>query len=80
MGGLFYCLCGDPLGLGSLAKGSCMLGGSGQLPGGQGASVGWEESGLGWGAIIPKVLVRSVWCMDTAECGGVVWGREFLVW
>ena len=45
MGG--ECLCGDPLGLGSLAKGSWMLGHSRQLPDGQKTSIGWEENELG---------------------------------
>ena len=44
---LFYSVCGDPLGLGSLAKGSWWLGHSRQLPDGQKISMGWEENGLG---------------------------------
>ena len=43
----FYCLCGDPLVLASLAKGSWMVGHSRQLPDGQETSVGWEKNGLG---------------------------------
>ena len=35
--------------VGSPAKGSRMLGWSGQLPDGQETSVGWEQDGLGWG-------------------------------
>ena len=44
---LFYCLCGGPLELGSLAKGSWMLGHSRQLPDGQKTFMGWEENELG---------------------------------
>ena len=74
---LFYCLCGDPLGLGSLAKWSWMLGQSRQLPDGQKTSTGWEENGLGQGAIIPRVYAQSIWWMDTAECrDDVVWQRK----
>ena len=44
---LFYCLCGEPLGLGSLGKGSWILGHLRQLPDGQKTSMGCEENGLG---------------------------------
>ena len=53
-----------------------MLGQSRQLPDGQKTSTGWEENGLGQGAIIPRVYAQSIWWMDTAECRGVVWQRK----
>ena len=34
--------------------------------------MGWQQDGLGWGAILPRVSARSTWWMDTAECQGVV--------
>ena len=43
---LFYCLCGDLLEVGSLAKGSRMLGWLGQFPDGQETSV--DGSRMGW--------------------------------
>ena len=52
---LFYCLCGDLLEVGSLAKGSRMLGWLGQLPDGQEISVGCEQAGLGWKVVLPMV-------------------------
>ena len=51
---LFYCLCGDLLEVGSLAKGRWMLGYSGQLPDGQETSMGCEQDRLGWGSILPR--------------------------
>ena len=72
---LFYCLCEDLLEVGSLAKGGWILGSSGQLPDGQETSMGWEQDGLGWGAILPRVSGQSTWWMDTAECWGVVGQR-----
>ena len=44
-----YCLCGDLLEVTSLAKGSGMLGQSGQLPNSQETSMGLGQDGLGWG-------------------------------
>ena len=73
---LLYCLCGDLLEVGSLAKGSWMLGWSGQLSDGQETSMGWEQDGLGWGAVLPRVSAQSTWWMDTAECRGVVEQRK----
>ena len=62
--------------MGSLAKGSWILVLSGQLTDGQETSVGWEQDGLGWGAILPRVSPQSTWWMDTAECWGVVGQRK----
>ena len=42
-----YCLCEGLLEVGSLAKGSWMLGWLGQLPDSQEISMGWEQEGLG---------------------------------
>ena len=61
---LSYCLCGDLLEVGSLAKGSRMLGWLGQLPDGQETSVGWEQDGLGWEVVLSKVSVQSTCWMD----------------
>ena len=51
----FDCLCGDLLEVGSLAKGSWLLGQLGQLPDGQETSMVWEQDELGWGMILPSV-------------------------
>ena len=32
--------------------------------------MGWEQDGLGCGAILPSVSAHSTWWMDTDECGG----------
>ena len=56
---LFYCLCGGLLEVGSLAKGSWMFEWLGQLPDGQEISMGWEQDGLEWGAILPRVSAQS---------------------
>ena len=32
--------------------------------------MGWEQDGLGWGAILPRVSAQSTCGMDTAECAG----------
>ena len=61
---LSHCLCGDLLEVGSPAKGSRMLGWSGQLPDGQETSVGWEQDGLGWVVVLPMVSVQSTCWMD----------------
>ena len=67
---LFYCLCRDMLEVGSLAKGSWMLGWSGQLPDGQKTSMGWEQDGLGWRVVLPRVYAQSTLRMDVgAWCG-----------
>ena len=63
---LFYWLCGDLLKVGSLAKGSRMLGWSGQLPDGQETSVGWEQDGLGWEVVLLMVSAQSTCWMDAA--------------
>ena len=62
--------------MGSLEKGSWILGQSGQLTDGQETSMGWEQDGLGWGAILTRVSAQSSWWMDTAECRGVVGQRK----
>ena len=56
---LFYDLCGGPLDVGSMAKGSWMFGWLGPLPDVQEISMGWEQDGLEWGAILPKVPAQS---------------------
>ena len=55
---LFYCLCGGLLEVGSLAKGSWMFGWLGQLLDGQDISMGWEQDGLGWTAILSRVSAQ----------------------
>ena len=55
---LFYCLRGDLLKVGSLAKGSRMLGLLGQLPDGQETSVGWRQDGLGSEVVLPVVSAQ----------------------
>ena len=67
---LSYCLCGDLLEVGSLAKGSRMLGWLGQLPDGQETSVGWERAGMGGGFING---ICSVYLLDGC---GLVLGRS----
>ena len=62
--------------MGSLEKGSWILGQSGQLTDGQETSMGWEQDGLGWGSILTRVSAQSSWWMDTAECRGVVGQRK----
>ena len=61
---LSYCLCGDLLEVGSLAKGSRMLGWLGQLSDGQETSVGWEQNGLGWKVVLSMVSAQSTCWMD----------------
>ena len=68
--------CGDLLEVGSLAKGSWIVGLPGQLSDDQEISTGWEQDGLGWGAILPTVPGLSTGWMDTAECRGVVGQRR----
>ena len=62
--------------MGSLEKGSWILGQSGQLTDGQETSMGWEQDGLGWGAILTRVSAQPSWWMDAAECRGVVGQRK----
>ena len=38
--------------------------------------MGWEQDGLGWGAILPRMSAQSTWWIDTAECWGVVGQRK----
>ena len=54
----------DLLEVGSLAKGSRMLGWLGQLPDGQETSVGWEQNGLGWKVVLSMVSAQSTCWMD----------------
>ena len=56
---LSYCLCGDLLEVGSLAKGSRMLGWLGQLPDDQETSVRWEQDGLGWEVVLSMLSAQS---------------------
>ena len=51
-----------------------MLGQSGQLPDGQKTSMGWED-GLGLGGRFYQECLAT-WCIDTAECRGVVGQRK----
>ena len=34
--------------------------------------MGWEQDGLGWGAVLTRVSAVSTWWMDTVECWDVV--------
>ena len=56
---LFYYLCGDLLEVSSVAKGSGMLGWSGQLPNGHETSMGWGQDGLGWRTILPRLRYKA---------------------
>ena len=38
--------------------------------------MGWEQNGLGWGAILPRLSAQSTWWMDMAECQGMVGQRK----
>ena len=60
---LSYCLCGDLLEVGSLAKGSRMLGWLEQLPDGKETSVEWEQDGLGWEVVLSMVFAQSTCCI-----------------
>ena len=62
--------------VGSLVKGRWMFEWLGQLPDGQEISMGWEQDGLEWGAILPRVSAQSTYWIDTAECRGVVGQRK----
>ena len=50
--------------MGSLAKGSRMLGWLGQLADGQETSVGWEQDWLGWEVVLSMVSAQSTCWMD----------------
>ena len=41
--------------------------------------MGWEQDGLGWGAMLPGVSPQSTRMLDRAECGGRG-GAEKIVW
>ena len=70
-----YCLCGDLLEVGSLAKRSWMFGWLGQLPDGREMFMPFEQVGMG-GDSTKSVSAQSTWWLDTAECGGMVGQRK----
>ena len=65
--------------VGSLAKGSRMLGWLGQLPDGQEISMGWEQDELGWEVALLMISAQSTCWMDAVYCWGVVRQRKLLV-
>ena len=66
---LSYCLCGDLLEVGSLAKGNRMLGWLGQLPDQNGMGAGWAGmGGVSTNGICPVHLLDG--CGLVSGCGG----------